>query len=370
MSEVVRVGVAGGGLVGQTVHLPLLAAMSERFQLVAVADPSERVRHALEGRFPGTRAYADWREMIGAGELDAVVVCSPHSTHAEIAMAALDAGLHALVEKPLCISVEDADRICARRDQTKLVVQVGYMKRYDAGFRSMIDSLPDSAENLRLVEVVTRDPGMARAPFVPRSFVRSDDVPEAVMRAGAEHEREQVEAAVGVGDDASVWAYSYTYLACLVHDINLIHGMLAQMGVEVPLPAIVSSHWADGKGANVAFRLPAGGIWNCSWLLLEGLEDFVEDAALYFGDRIEQIRFGPPYFRQRPTTTEGVSSERGFELARTGSYVRDAFEAELEHFHSCIADGSECLTPPEQARLDLIALRDAFLVRQQGDESV
>lgn len=363
MSEVLRIGVAGGGLVGQTVHLPLLSAMSERFQLVAVADPSERVRDALEGRFPGTRGYADWRDMIEAGEIDAVVVCSPHSTHAEIALAALDAGLHALVEKPLCISVEDADRICARRDETGLVVQVGYMKRYDAGFHTLLESLPGDAEDLRLVEVVTRDPGMAREPFVPRSFVRSEDIPDAVLRVGADREREQVEAAVGVGDPASVWAYSYTYLACLVHDINLVHGALARMGVEVPLPAVVSSHWADGKGANVAFRLPAGGVWNCTWLLLEGLEDFVEDATLYFGDRIQRIRFGPPYLRQRPTTTEAVTSERGFEVARTGSYIRDAFEAELAHFHACISDGAECLTPPEQARLDLLALRDAFLAR-------
>lgn len=363
MSEVVRVGVVGGGLVAQTVHLPLLAAMPDRFSVAAVADPSERVRGGLEARYPGTRAYASWEEMIGREGLDAVVVCSPHATHAEVVLAALDSGLHALVEKPLCIDVADADRIHARRDATGLVVQVGYMKRYDPAFENLLEALPSDADDLRLVEVVTRDPSMARAPFLPRGFIQSDDVPAAVLRAGGEHEQRQVEAAVGVGDPASVRAFSYTYLACLIHDVNLIHGALEQMGVALPLTPVLSSHWADGMAASLTYRLPAGGTWNCTWLLLDGLEDFDETANLYFGDQIHRIRFGVPYMRERPTVHEVLGAEGGAEVTRREAHVRDSFAAELEHFHACIVHGEECRTPPEQARLDLVALRDAFLVR-------
>ena len=75
--------------------------------------------------------------------LDAIVVCSPAGTHAEVVLAALDAGLHVFVEKPMCITLADADAIVAARDRAGQVVQVGTMKRYDPAVEAMLDELPD-----------------------------------------------------------------------------------------------------------------------------------------------------------------------------------------------------------------------------------
>ena len=82
--------------------------------------------------------------MLAAGNLDAVVVCSPAGTHAEVVLAALDAGLHVLVEKPMCITLDDADAIITARDRAGKVVQVGTMKRYDPAVEAMLASLPSS----------------------------------------------------------------------------------------------------------------------------------------------------------------------------------------------------------------------------------
>ncbi|MBS1881387.1 MAG: Gfo/Idh/MocA family oxidoreductase [Actinobacteria bacterium] len=360
--EPIRIGVVGGGMVGQTVHLPTLAGMPDRFALEAVADPSEKVREALAGRWGGLTAVAEWEQLIET-PLDAVVVCSPHAYHAEVALAALDAGLHVFVEKPLCIDPADAEEIVRRRDATGLVVQVGYMKRFDPAFHAWLDALPDEIDGLRLIDVVMRDPWMARPPFIPLDFVYSDDVPEAVIRAGAERDRAQVEAATGAGDAASVKAFSYTYLACLIHDVNLVHAALEKLGAPGPLPAISSSHWADGKGATAAFRLPGGAVWNASWILLEGLESYREDLAIYFEDQIHRLSFDAPYLRERPTVHRVVDNRMGAEADCRTDFVSDSYRSQLEHFHDCIVEGVSCLSTPEQATADIVALRDAFLAR-------
>lgn len=363
MSERVRVGVAGGGLIAQTVHLPTLAALRDRFELVALADPSRTVREALGARHC-LETRADWRELLAGGALDALLVGTPNWTHAEIVLAALDAGVHVLVEKPLCIDVADADAICARRAETGLVVQVGYQKRYDAGYASLLAALPPSAEQLRFVDVVTYDPWMARPPFAPADLVAGRDVPEALLRAGAQREREQVEAAVGAGDPASVRAFVDVFLGALVHDVNLVHGVLERLGVALPATPVASAHWADGRAASVGFRLDGGAGWQSAWLLLEGLEEFRETASFYFGDAIHRLRFSSPYLREHATVHEIVAAADGHERSSRSARVHDAYRAELEHFHACIVDGAACRTPPEQARLDLVALREAFLARE------
>src|SRR4029077_12457547 len=104
------------GLIAQAEHLPYLSSMRDRFSLVALADPSRTVREALGARYGVSGLHADYRSMLDAEDLDAVVVCTPHGTHAEIVLAALAAGLDVFVEKPMCITVSDADEIIAARD--------------------------------------------------------------------------------------------------------------------------------------------------------------------------------------------------------------------------------------------------------------
>ena len=100
------------------------------------------MREALGARYGIAGLHADYRALLDAGGLDAVVVCSPAGTHAEVVLAALDAGLHVFVEKPMCITLADADAIVAARDRAGKVVQVGTMKRYDPAVEAMLEALP------------------------------------------------------------------------------------------------------------------------------------------------------------------------------------------------------------------------------------
>ena len=71
--------------------------------------------------------------MLAAGDLDGVLVLNSDEYHAECVIAALERGLHVLVEKPMCLSPREAEEIIACRDRTGLTVMVGYMRRFAPG---------------------------------------------------------------------------------------------------------------------------------------------------------------------------------------------------------------------------------------------
>jgi predicted dehydrogenase len=361
VSRRLRIGVIGGGLIAQVVHLPNLARLDDAFEVAAIADVSPTVAAGLAGRYAPARGYTDWTAMLDAERLDAVVVCSPHATHAEIALAGLDRGLHVLVEKPLCIAPDDATAICRRRDETGLVVQVGYMKRYDPAYEAFLDALPTSPGGLRLIDVITYDPWMARDPFVPwASVLRGDDVAPTIAEAGRRAEIEQVQRAVGRSDPAVVRAYSYTFLACLVHDVNLVHGVLDRLGVDGAVEPLAASDWAGGHAASFTARLPGGATWSCAWLLLRGLMDFRERASLYFDDAIHELEMPVPYWPDAERVHRVTGVQAGAHAVTNDRHADDAYVAELRHFHACVTDGIACRTPPEQALRDIELLRDLY----------
>jgi len=111
-----RIGVVGGGLVAQAMHLHFLAHMSDRFELVAVADPSATVRESLQRLYNLEATYTDHAQLLDDAKLDALVICSPAQTHAEATLAALDRGLHVFVEKPMCITLRTPTESPRRND--------------------------------------------------------------------------------------------------------------------------------------------------------------------------------------------------------------------------------------------------------------
>jgi predicted dehydrogenase len=365
VSAELRTAVVGGGLIAQAIHLPNLARLRDAFELVAIADVSPGVAGALAERHAPARAYTDWARMLDDERLDAVVVCSPNATHAEIVLAALDRGLHVLVEKPLCLVPDDAAAICRRRDETGLVVQVGYMKRYDAAYEAFLDALPASADALRLVDVVTYDPWLAREPFVPwGSMVAGDDVPEEAVAALRLAAAEQVRRAVGTADPASVRTYGQTFLGALVHDVNLVHGALDRLGAPGAVEPLLAAAWADGDAASFTARLPGGGTWHCAFLMLRGLLDFRERAGLYFADQVHELELPSPYWADAPRLHRVTRVRDGRHEVTSNEHADDAYVAELRHFHSCVVDGIACRTPPEQAARDIELLRDLYRLTQ------
>src|SRR5438445_11158246 len=132
MADRLRVGVIGCGLIAQVMHLNYLRELSDRFEATAVCDLSAEVRAACAREYGAAEQYESWQELL-TQPLDAVLVLTSGS-HAPIAVAAAQAGLHVLVEKPMCYSVAEGREMLAAAERAGVVLMVAYPKRHDPAF--------------------------------------------------------------------------------------------------------------------------------------------------------------------------------------------------------------------------------------------
>jgi predicted dehydrogenase len=106
----VRVGIIGCGTITLGYHLPELKAIPEA-DVLAVADTREVRAKTTSEKFGIKRWATDYKKMLADDEIDAVVIATYHSTHAPIAIEAIRAGKHVLIQKPMATRMEDADRL-------------------------------------------------------------------------------------------------------------------------------------------------------------------------------------------------------------------------------------------------------------------
>jgi predicted dehydrogenase len=124
-TTLLRVGIAGYGYTGKQLERALERAGGAELVAVAETDPVKRAG----ARVP---AFESYRELIADPSIDAIVVCLPHSIHEEVASAALEAGKHLLVEKPLCVSAEAGERVCELARKAGKVLMVEMTHRFVA----------------------------------------------------------------------------------------------------------------------------------------------------------------------------------------------------------------------------------------------
>lgn len=167
MSVPVKCAVLGLGRMGLR-HAEVLAGQVPGARVTAVADAIESRTREAAGRF-GARAYTDWREALVDRDVDAVLVVTPATTHAEICVAAAAAGKAIFCEKPLALTVADCERIDQAVRAAGVPFQLGFMRRFDPGYAAAKRAIREGAIG-RVVAYsgISRDP---EAP--PRDYVAS-----------------------------------------------------------------------------------------------------------------------------------------------------------------------------------------------------
>lgn len=138
----IRVGIVGIGSFSASNHVPHL----EETGKAEIAAVCRRNRELLEiaGKALGVaHTYTDWRQMIDQAELDAVIVSTPNNMHAECAVAAMEKGLHVLVEKPMALSSNDALKMISVSQKKGRVLAVGYNCRYQSHWRAVKKQIAD-----------------------------------------------------------------------------------------------------------------------------------------------------------------------------------------------------------------------------------
>ncbi|WP_242116128.1 oxidoreductase [Sphingomonas lacusdianchii] len=134
----VRVGLIGFGLAGASFHAPLIATV-EGMELAAIATsrPTDR--------FPAATRHADPQALIDDDSIDLVVIATPNDSHAPLAQAALAAGRHVVVDKPLAIDDEDAVALVQLARGAGRLLSVFHNRRWDSDFLTVERLLRDDA---------------------------------------------------------------------------------------------------------------------------------------------------------------------------------------------------------------------------------
>jgi len=131
----IGVGVVGYGYWGP--NLVRNFSDSPKFQVVSVSDLSSKRRADAEARYPGVKAVADYKDLLADPKVDAVAIATPVSTHYEIARAALEAGKHVLLEKPMTLEVAQSQRLVDLAAKMKRVLMVDHTFVYLGAVRKM-----------------------------------------------------------------------------------------------------------------------------------------------------------------------------------------------------------------------------------------
>lgn len=129
----VRLGIAGVGGIGGVHAQNILDGKIPRCELTAFADRSGKA----SGRFPSIPLFDESAGMIASGTIDAILIATPHFFHTTIGIAALDAGLHVLVEKPISVHKADCERLLAAHRNEQQIFAAMFDARTDPHYQKL-----------------------------------------------------------------------------------------------------------------------------------------------------------------------------------------------------------------------------------------
>ncbi len=131
----VRVGILGYGAIGHEHNAAIARTLG--LELTAVCDPNPLRVEAARELAPGVRGHATGERLLADPEVDLVIVSTPPDTHADWALRCLEAGKHVVVEKPFCLTVEEADRQIAAAAERGLTLAVYQNRRWDPDYLAL-----------------------------------------------------------------------------------------------------------------------------------------------------------------------------------------------------------------------------------------
>ncbi|MEY8877369.1 MAG: Gfo/Idh/MocA family oxidoreductase [Leptothrix sp. (in: b-proteobacteria)] len=253
-STPLRVGIAGLGRLGQR-HAQALAFDTRHVQLVAACSPVAAELDFARSELGVERLHADFDAFIADPAIDAVVLVTPTDLHANQTIAALRAGKHVFVEKPLALNVADCERVLAVAQQMSLthpqqVAMVGFVRRFDPSYQAAAASV---------------EAGDIGRPFLVRSQTCDQNDPDGFF----------VRFAPTSGG---------IFMDCSVHDIDLARWLLGRpkatrafaSGTIALHPALAACGDVDNGLAIVEFEGGARAVFYASRTMAHGHETSTE----------------------------------------------------------------------------------------------
>lgn len=342
----IRVGIVGCGEVVQIMHLPSLYQLRNQFQVTALCDVSAAVLDGVGGHWNVAKCFLDYQELVAQNDVDAVLIANPHAYHAEATLAAIRAGKHVLVEKPMCFTLHEANTIIAAQQRTHVIVQVGYMRRYAPAFIQAC-RLVQEMSTIRLARV--HDVIGENALIVDQTsyVIRGDDIPSDVLAEGRSFQAERLAEAVN-GTSTDLHQAYILLLGLGSHDTSAMREMLG-----MPREVIYAVQRQGGRSVSAAFDYNS---YVCHFEI--GVDDIPRyDTAIevYGTDRVLKVHYDTPYVRNMPIrlTLSEANGQGGVTEHTSHPAWGDPFVAEWQAFYDNVVNSQEPKTSPTDFREDL-----------------
>jgi predicted dehydrogenase len=343
-----KLGYVGCGFMAQKVHLPNLTALADA-EVAAVAELRPQLGRKVQERFRIPKWYASHAELARDPEIQAVGISGHFSAQGEIAIDMLKAGKDVLMEKPMAVSVEQAERILEAERRSGKRLMVAYMKRYDAG----------NLQVKKLLEQFGRSGELGRLRFVRNHGFGGD------WTAGLDTPMDGTDEKYP--DASCAWPAwlpernrkgYLAYLQQYTHNVNLVRWFL-DAGANVKVKAVE----LDAEGWRGVVVLEVAGVQTViesGWVEYQGWD---EHTQLYFDKGWVRTDAPPLLLRNVPATVE-VYRGAGEEKTCTQSFPAGgrnwSYKEEARQFVECVRSGAPFRSPASDALEDVRVLEQIY----------
>jgi predicted dehydrogenase len=297
---------------------------SKRSRVKTVADVSAERQDYVKRLYPAVQVTEDLGRVFNDPEIQAVVIATPVATHFDLAMKALDAGKHVLVEKPIATTVKEVEQIGNLAGRKKRTAMVGHTFLYNAAVR-YVKKLIDAGELGEIRYIYSQRLNLGR--------IRSDV--DALWNF-APHDISIIQYWLGEPNPVSIIKRGVDYIQKKVDDVvfmNILYPnkVMANIHVSWLDPHKVRSMTVVGSKKMVVY------------------DDVADNKIAIFDKGIdrkaklgENMDFDNPYFR--------TFDHREGDVLMPKIDFQEPLKVEVEHFFDCIENGTPCLTGIEHAK--------------------
>jgi len=351
----VEFGYVGCGFMAQAVHIPNFASIPE-VELAALAELRPRLGEKVQQRWGFGKLYRDHRELAKDPEVEAVGVSAAFSEQGEIARDLVRAGKHVFMEKPMAVSVAQAEAMLEASRAGGGRLMVGYMKRYDGG----------NEIAKRYVDEFRGDPKMG-GPFYARNHGFCGDWVAGLDATMETTDEKRPQPGPGQYPDwlpESLHAAYLGYLQQYTHNVNLLRWFL-DAGEEARVTAVDLDD--DGYTGLVTFDMKgtravieSGGVSHHAW---------DEHTQVYFRNGWVRVASPPLLLKNVAASVEvyraGETQEVCHPLAVPYGW---SYRREAEHFVECVVSGQPFRSSGEDTLNDVRLFEEVYREFVRGAE--
>lgn len=334
-----RIGIIGCGKIAQVRHIPEYAAHPQA-ELAGYYDLNPYRAGELAGQYGG-RAYPSWQELLADPAIDAVSVCAANNAHAEITVAALEAGKHVLCEKPMATTLAECEAMVAAARKSGKYLMIGHNQRLAKAHAKARQLVLDGA----IGDIIT----------FRTTFGHGGPETWSVDPGKGTWFFDKKKAAMGAMADLGI------------HKTDLIQFLTGQRVVETTaLVATLDKKGPDGAligvddNAVCIYRMSGGavGTMTASWTYY-GAED---NSTVLYGSKGQMRIYDDPAYSIKVTTAQGENILYDIDKIQTNDNQTKSGVIDL--FMDCLVGG----TPPEISGEEaLSAMRAVFAAIQSSE---